>query len=160
MLVVCERWVGDGDRLLNINPSSSVIAALLSHLGLACLTVGHWGPKALCLPLVFNSASCPPADSNWLEPPQAPGYIIVSRTPASAVLPLIYTGASFDWQLGRGSICYMTFLRHKWIHHNRFHLNRFNCEQCFLLPTSETKITFFIQRVSYYGSQILGPLVW
>ena len=28
--------------------------------------------------------------SNWLEPPRAPGYIIVSRTPASAVLPLIY----------------------------------------------------------------------
>ena len=34
------------------------IAALLSHLGLGCSTVGHWGPKAHCLPLVLNSASC------------------------------------------------------------------------------------------------------
>ena len=41
-----------------------------------------------------------PTDLNRLYP----GYIIVSRPPASAVLPLIYTGASFDWRLGRGSI--------------------------------------------------------
>ena len=42
--------------------------------------------------------------SNWLEPPQAPGYIIVKHPPASAVLPLIYTGASPYWRLGRVSI--------------------------------------------------------
>ena len=47
-----------------------------------------------------------PTDSNWLEPPRAPGYIIVSRPSASAVLPLIYTGDSLDWRLGPGSICY------------------------------------------------------
>ena len=34
------------------------IAALLPHLGLGCSTVGHWGPKALFLPLALNSASC------------------------------------------------------------------------------------------------------
>ena len=33
------------------------------------------------------------------------------RPPASAVLPLIYTGASLDWRLGRGSI-YNTFFNH------------------------------------------------
>ena len=34
-----------------------IIAALLSHSGWAA-TVGHWGRKALCLPLALNSASC------------------------------------------------------------------------------------------------------
>ena len=46
-----------------------------------------------------------PTDSNWVEPPRAPGYII-----ASSVLPLIYTGSSLDWRLERGSKCY-TFSR-------------------------------------------------
>ena len=41
-----------------------------------------------------------PTDSNRLDP----AYIIVLRPPASAVLPLIYTGESLDWRLGRGSI--------------------------------------------------------
>ena len=50
-----------------------------------------------------------PTDSDWLEPLRAPGYIIVSRPPASAVLPLIYTGASLDWWLGRGSIRYTIY---------------------------------------------------
>ena len=36
------------------------------------------------------------------------GDIPISSTGCTcfAVLPLIYTGASFDWRLGRGSICY------------------------------------------------------
>ena len=76
------------------------IAALLSHLGWGCSTVGHWGPKALCLPLALTSASC----LQLTRAVWAPGYIIVSHPPASAVLPLIYTGASLDWRLGRGSI--------------------------------------------------------
>ena len=63
------------------------IAALLSHLGWSCSTVGHWGPKALCLPLALTSASCPqlaptPTDSSRL----CPGYIFVWRPPASAYL--------------------------------------------------------------------------
>ena len=56
---------------------------------MGCSTVGHWEPKALCLPLALNSAA---------------GYIIVSHPPTSAVLPLIYTGAPLYWRLGRGSI--------------------------------------------------------
>ena len=82
------------------------ITALLSHLGWGCSTVGHWGPKALCLPLALTSASCPqltptPTDSSHL----CPDYIFVWRPPASAILPLIYTGASLDRRLSRGSIC-------------------------------------------------------
>ena len=41
---------------------------------------------------------------NWPKPSVAPSYIIVLCPPASAVPPLIYTGASLDWRLGRGSI--------------------------------------------------------
>ena len=86
------------------------IAALLSHLGWDCSTMGHWEPKALCLPLVLTWASCPqlaptptPTDSSHL----CPGYIFVWCPPASAVPSLIYTGASLDWRLGQGSICYI-----------------------------------------------------
>ena len=41
-----------------LTPSSSSTIAALSHLGWGCSTVGHWGPKALCLPLALISASC------------------------------------------------------------------------------------------------------
>ena len=34
------------------------IPALLSHFGWGCSTMGHWGPKALCLPLALTLASC------------------------------------------------------------------------------------------------------
>ena len=53
---------------------------------------------------------------NWLKPSVAPGYKIVSRTPASAVPPFIYTGASLDWRLGRGSI-YNIWFPQSWILH-------------------------------------------
>ena len=76
------------------------IAALLPHLNWGCSTVGHWGSKALCLPVALTSASLLPLTRTVC----APGYIIVLRPLASAVLPLIYTGASLDWCLGRGSI--------------------------------------------------------
>ena len=69
-------------------------------------------------------------NSNWPKSSVAPGYIIVWHPPAScgrthlqrigqsdipisstgctcfSALPLIYTGASLDWRLGQGSICY------------------------------------------------------
>ena len=78
------------------------IAVLLSRFGWCCSTVGHWGPKALCRWLSIRHLV-----PNWLEPLHASGYIIVLRPPAPAVLPLIYIGASLDWRLGRGSVCYM-----------------------------------------------------
>ena len=77
------------------------------------------------------------SNSNWLKPSVVPGYKIVWHPPAScgrthlhriqprpqvkvifwylrpdapvfAVPLLIYTGASLNWRLGRGSICYNT----------------------------------------------------
>ena len=49
---VWERWAGDGNRLLYW-PSSTSFSSWLG-----CSNLGHWGPKALCLPLALNSASC------------------------------------------------------------------------------------------------------
>ena len=94
MLVVYERWVGDGNRLLHIDPSSSDHSntSFASWLGL--LNCGSLRDQSPMSAAGSHFGILSPTDSNWLEPPRAPGYIIVS--PASAVLSLIYTGASLD----------------------------------------------------------------
>ena len=106
MLVVSERWVGDGDRLIFWSKVLlATIAALLPHLaGVAQPWVTEGRKPSVCK-LILTLASCPqltptPTDSSRLRP----GYIIVSRPPASVVPPLIYTSAYLDWRLGRGSI--------------------------------------------------------
>ena len=73
MLIMCERWVGDGDRLLHIDPKVSLtIAALLSHLGWAAQPWVTEGPSPLSAAgSQFDTLS--PTDSNcdwnsnWLE---------------------------------------------------------------------------------------------
>ena len=66
MFVVCERWVGDRGRTAILTPSSSsTIAAFLSHLGLGCSTMGHWGPQS---PQSASWFSRWHPDSNWLKP--------------------------------------------------------------------------------------------
>ena len=111
MLVVCERWVGDGDRLLHIDPSSSDNSSTSFSSWLGLLNRGSLRAKRPLSAAGSHFGILSPTDSNWLEPSRAPGYIIVSRTPASAVLPLIYTGASLDWRFVRGSICYTCLLK-------------------------------------------------
>ena len=108
MFLVRERWVGDGDRLLHIDPSSSdqCSTSFSSWFGLL-----NRGSLRAASPLSaagshFGILSLTDSNFNWVEPPGAPGYIIFLRPPAFAVLPLFYTGASLDWRLGRGSICY------------------------------------------------------
>ena len=64
---------------------------------LGCSTVGHWEPKALRLPLALTLASCP-------QLTQAVCVLVVFLFDVH-LLPRIYTGASLDWQLCRGSIC-------------------------------------------------------
>ena len=55
-----------------LTPSSSDHSSTSFAFWLGCSTVGHWGPRALCLPLALTPASCPPTDtncnwnSNWL----------------------------------------------------------------------------------------------
>ena len=80
------------------------IAALLFHSGWAAQPWATEGPKpSVCrwLSIWHLVSNC---NWNWLKLSVAPGYIIVSCPPVSAVPLLIYTGASLDWWLGRGSI--------------------------------------------------------
>ena len=137
MLVVCETWVGDGDRLLHIDPKFFSRPSSSSWQG--CSTVGHWGPKpsvwswfSLCRHPISN------CDWNWIGTHSSRLWHLVillfdthllpvgvricnefnhvhgsrwysdifTRFTCFAVLLLIYTGASLDWRLGRGSICY------------------------------------------------------
>ena len=84
----------------------TTIAALLPHLaGVAQLWVTE-GRKTLSLQADSRVGILSPTDSNRLYP----DYIIVSCPPASAVLPLIYTGTSLDWRLSWGSIYNTTAL--------------------------------------------------
>ena len=67
----CWLWEvsEDKDGLLFWPKVFLTIAALLPHRGWGCSTMGHWGLKALCLPLALNSASClqlTPTGSNGL----------------------------------------------------------------------------------------------
>ena len=57
MFLLCVRDELETDCYFDPS-SSSLIAALLPHLSGGCSTVGHWGPKALCLPLALTPASC------------------------------------------------------------------------------------------------------
>ena len=97
MFVVCEKWVETRTDCY-IDPSSSLdhsSTSFASWLGLL-----NWGSLRAQSPLSavgshFGILS--PTDSNhlgtWLY------YFLMP-----AVLLLIYTGASLDWRLGRGSI--------------------------------------------------------
>ena len=65
-----------------LTQSSSDHSSTSFSTWLGCSTVGHWGPKALCLPQGYHSSILSPTDSNcnwnsnWLKP-SGPGYIIV-----------------------------------------------------------------------------------
>ena len=80
------------------------ITALLSHLGWGLLNRGSLRAQSPLSAAGSQFDILSATGSNWLETPRSPGYIIVLRWPASAVL--LYTGASLDWRLGRRSIRY------------------------------------------------------
>ena len=103
---LCVRGEWRQVQTVILTQSSSDHSSTSSSSWLGCSTAGRRGPQALSLQADSHAGILSPTDSNWLELPWARGYIIVSCPPASAVLPLIYTGASLDWRLGRGSICY------------------------------------------------------
>ena len=68
-----------------LTPSSSDHSSTSFVFWLGCSTVGHWGPKALCLELVITRASCLQLMQLQLTDSSsvAPGYIIVWRPPVS-----------------------------------------------------------------------------
>ena len=100
--VTWRHW----DRLLFQPKVLLIISALLSHPGWASQPWVTEGPSPPSGAGSHSAGILSLTDSNWVEPPRAPDYITVLLTPASAVLSLIYTGASLDWRLDRGSICY------------------------------------------------------
>ena len=104
MFVVCEKWVKRRMDCYINQSSSSTITALLSHLGWVAQPWVTEGRQALSLPAGSYAGLLSLTDSNrpstWLY------YFL--RPPASAVLPLIYTGSFLDWRLGRGSIYYVS----------------------------------------------------
>ena len=135
MFLVSERWVGDGTDCYIWTQSSSNHSRTSFSSWRGYSTVDDWGskpsvwswfsvrhlvPNWYCNRLPQTGTDCPKLSV-------APGYIIVScnllpvgvRIPNStgqgdiptgctcfAVLTLIYTGASLDWRIGRGWICY------------------------------------------------------
>ena len=113
-----------------LSGAGSHSVGILSPTGSATQTPTDWLQLKLQLQLELSALN-----SNWLKPSVAPGYIIVWHPPTScgrmhlhriqprpqvkvifrylrpdatvsAVSLLIYTGASLNWRLGRGSICY------------------------------------------------------
>ena len=94
MLVMCERWVGDGERLQHIVPSFLWLWQYFCLIQLGCST-GALRAQSLCLELVLTASNCnsnsncpgtdflPALNSNWPKPSVAPGYIIVWHPPAS-----------------------------------------------------------------------------
>ena len=66
-----------------LTPSSSNHSSTSSSYWLGCSTVGHWGPKALRLPLALTPASC-------LQLTQtAPGHLVILLSPVR-LLPLFF----------------------------------------------------------------------
>ena len=59
-LVVCERWAGDGDRLLFWPKVLLTIAELLPHLGWVAQPWVTEGCKSSVCKLILTLASCPP----------------------------------------------------------------------------------------------------
>ena len=100
MLVVCERWVGDGGQTAILTPSSFDHSSTSFSSWLGLLNHGSLRAQSPLSAAGSQFGILSPTDPNC----PCPGYIIISHPPASAVLPLIYTGASLDWRLGRGSI--------------------------------------------------------
>ena len=90
MVFVCERWTGDGDRLLYW-PSSTTFSSWLG-----CSTVGHWWPKALRLQLALISASC-------LQLTQTVGALVILLF-NSHLLPLFFRLFTLVYLLIDGSV--------------------------------------------------------
>ena len=118
-----ELETGTDCYILTQSSSDHSSTSFSSWLG--CSTVNHWEPKALHLP----RASCPQLElqltpavcGTWLYDCLTPTCFLwaYASSPNSTTStgqgdidqmhlfpPLIYTGASLDWRLGRGSICY------------------------------------------------------
>ena len=84
------RWRRGQTAISTQSSSDHSSTSFTSWLG--CSTVGHWGPQALSRQADSHAGILSPADSNsnwnWPKSFVAPGYLIILRPPASAVLCL------------------------------------------------------------------------
>ena len=106
--MLCVRGEWRQGRNVILTQSSSDHSSTSSSSWLGLLNRGSLRAQRSLSAVGSHAGILSPTDSNsnWIlpKPSVAPGYIIVLRPPASAVPPLIYTGASFNSRLGRGSI--------------------------------------------------------
>ena len=105
-----ELETGIDCNILTQSSSDHSSTSFSSWLG--CSTVGHWGPKALCLPLALTLPSCPQLTQLQLELTQAVSgtWLYNCLTPTCFHCFSAYlTGASLDWRFGRGSIYNISF---------------------------------------------------
>ena len=123
--------------ILTQSSSEHSSTSFLSWLGLL-----NRGSLKAQSPLSATDSHAGIMSPNWLQLQLiqtvcAPGYITVLRLPASAVLPLIYTGASLDWRLGRGSICYISPLSRveSYFHYHSSLLSVFHISVCWWFLT-------------------------
>ena len=99
-------------------------AGLLSPTDSNCNCYWNWNWFKLSVAPGYTFVWYPPASCGRTHLPSSPnlttstgqGDISISSTGCTcfAVLPRIYTGASLDWLLGRGSICYSNFFKGDW----------------------------------------------
>ena len=113
--VISERWVETGTDCY-IDPTLLLtIAALLPHLGGDFSTGGRWEPQPSVCKLVLTLQVGPHSGLplyNWLNCRRHQLIFFHNVHLLPLLLPLIYTGASLDWQLGQGSIYNITFFFH------------------------------------------------
>ena len=92
MFLVGERWVGDGERLLHIDPKFLWPQQHFFLILLVCTTMDPEGPSPLSgagshsgilSPTRTAAWTSTDSNSNWLKPSVAPGYIIVWHPPTS-----------------------------------------------------------------------------
>ena len=82
MLVVCERWVGDGDRLLHIDPSSSDHSSTSSSSWLGLLNRGSLRAQTPLSGAGSQFGIFTPTDSNsnWFKPSVSWLYFCLTST--------------------------------------------------------------------------------
>ena len=107
MFLVCERWVAKRMDCY-FDPSSSDHSSTSSSSCPGLLNRGSLRAQSPLSSAGSHFGILSPTNSNC-----SGHLVIVLRPPASAVLPLIYTGASLDWRLGRGSIYNNTIEKRK-----------------------------------------------
>ena len=92
-------------------------AGILSPTDSNCNWNSNWQIRAVCGTWLYNCLTFTCFLRAYASAPNSTtftgqGDIPISSTGCNyfAVFPLIYTGASLDWRLDRGSICYIKFI--------------------------------------------------